>query len=199
MTGSTKDKTTGWLQLDLQAYRALEAQRVSLEESQLDILKRVLGRHDAPVTADGSGGPDRDTRPARASRLRHAAPPPAGWQDTHGHCDRKTGHFRVQLAGHFQFADSQKAAYRLALIWLDKYKPGTLGRLANEPQRRRRIVAASPQDLYPKSPALVKMAEKLTDDWYVDVNLSKEQKLSRLKSACRVAGLVFGEDLIIDL
>jgi hypothetical protein len=124
---------------------------------------------------------------------------PLDWQDPHDETERRTGNYLVQLGERACFAPSQKAAYRLGLIWLEKTRPGLLAALAHAGTRNRRIVAHSPDALYPRSPALAKHAEKLIDDWYVDVNLSKEQKLSRLKTACRHAGLMFGKDLIVDL
>ncbi|MAC88212.1 MULTISPECIES: hypothetical protein [Maricaulis] len=186
----------GWLKLDLDAHRALEAQRVSLQESQLDILKRALLRADSAASVGSTATP----MPRKQAAHSQLKPPPADWHDKFGECDRRTGHFQVQLHEYVQFADSQKAAYRLALIWLEKKYPGTLARLASHPGGRgRRIVAADQETLYTRSPELAKMAEKLTGDWYVDVNLSKEQKLSRLRTACRITGLEFGKDLVVDL
>ncbi len=190
------DEETGWLKLDLDAHRALEARRVSLEESQLDILKRALLRADGTASAGSTAGP-MSRKQAAHSPLKA---PPADWHDKFGECDRRTGHFQVQLHDYVQFADSQKAAYRLALVWMEKTYPGTLARLASHPGGRgRRIVAADQETLYTRSPELAKMAEKLTDDWYVDVNLSKAQKLSRLRTACRITGLEFGKDLVVDI
>ncbi|WP_417479299.1 hypothetical protein [Maricaulis maris] len=190
------NEETGWLKLDLDAHRALEAQRVSLQESQLDILKRALLRADSAASVGSTATP----RPRKQAAHSQLKAPPADWHDKFGECDRRTGHFQVRLHEYVQFADSQKAAYRLALIWLEKKYPGTLERLASHPGGRgRRIVAADRETLYTRSPELAKMAEKLTGDWYVDVNLSKEQKLSRLRTACRITGLEFGKDLVVDL
>ncbi len=266
------------IELDLECYKALESHRQSLDESALDILRRILLSADSPYKAhpaepaersapaggeegnvDG-GAPDRTiptslldrtgstlapdrmrptpppdrtiptlppdrmnptvpldqtgsflprdlARPASAlDRTSPTLPPaylssalPPDWQDPHDGTERRTGNYLVQLGEKACFAPSQKAAYRLGLIWLEKTRPGLLAALARAGTRNRRIVAHSPDALYPRSPALAKHAEKLVDDWYVDVNLSKEQKLSRLKTACRHAGLMFGKDLIVDL
>ncbi|OLF81413.1 hypothetical protein AWH62_01710 [Maricaulis sp. W15] len=187
------------LQLDLDAHQALESQRASLDETQLDILKRVLAAASDRRAVGGDIKPSARPTTPHPLRQEESRPPPGGWQDMAGVSDRKTGDYLVRLNIYAQFAESQKAAYRLALIWLEKQYPGTLHRLADTASRRRRIVARSPQALYPKSPSLVNMAEKLIDDWYVDVNLSRQQKLSRLKIACRIVGLEFGKDLVVDL
>ena len=275
------------IELDLECYKALESHRQSLDESALDILRRILlsadstykGISEGPVERRapagneegniGGGAPYRTSPtlpparlsptspldrtgstlppdrlnstspldrtsptlpPARLSptspldRTGSALPPdrlsptspldrtgstlppdrmssvlPLDWQDPNDETERRTGNYLVQLGEKACFASSQKAAYRLGLIWLEKTRPGLLAVLAQAGTRNRRIVAHSPDALYPRSPALAKHAEKLIDDWYVDVNLSKEQKLSRLKTACRHAGLMFGKDLIVDL
>lgn len=171
------------IKLDLECRKALEAQRQSHAESLEDILRRVLTGRDA------SG---------RATELK-AGPVPVDWLDPYAATERKTGAYRVEMGEMCHFAPSQKAAYRLALIWLEKARPGALARLAGEGSARRRIVAGTPQALFPHSTALVKHAEKLADGWYVDVNLSRDQKVLRLKTACRLAGLEFGKDLIVDL
>ena len=221
------------IELDLECYKALESHRQSLDESALDILRRILlsadstykGISEGPVERRapagneegniGGGAPYRTSPtlpPARLSptspldRTGSTLPPdrlssvlPLDWQDPNDETERRTGNYLVQLGEKACFASSQKAAYRLGLIWLEKTRPGLLAVLAQAGTRNRRIVAHSPDALYPRSPALAKHAEKLIDDWYVDVNLSKEQKLSRLKTACRHAGLMFGKDLIVDL
>jgi hypothetical protein len=214
------------IELDLECYKALESHRLSFDETPLDILRRVLLSADSAshtrqvepsgATQDGrrSEGQDSEGRregldgggtfsgaPGRtgAPSDRMHAPVPSDWQDPNDETERRTGHYLVQMGERACFAASQKAAYRLALIWLEKTSPGLLDRLADAGTRNRRIVAPSPGALYPLSPALAKHAEKLTDGWYVDVNLSKEQKLSRLKTACRLAGMMLGKDLIVDL
>ncbi|MEP3074138.1 hypothetical protein [Maricaulis sp.] len=239
------------IELDLECYKALESHRQSLDESALDILRRILlsandtykecpaepAERSAPARGDegsiGGGAPDRTSPTLSPDHMSPTLPPdrtgptlspdhitsalprdhitsalppdhlasalPPDWQDPNDETERRTGNYLVQLGDKACFASSQKAAYRLGLIWLEKTRPGLLAALAHAGTRNRRIVAHSPDALYPRSPALAKHAEKLIDDWYVDVNLSKEQKLSRLKTACRHAGLMFGKDLIVDL
>lgn len=201
------------IELDLECYKALECHRQSLDETLLDILRRVLLSADSDLHArqveaggyaaseDAAGKRTSASAPGRTgltSGPMHASVPP-DWQDPNDETERRTGHYLVQMGDRACFAASQKAAYRLALVWLEKTAPGLLDRLAGAGTRNRRIVAPSPGALYPRSPTLAKHAEKLVDGWYVDVNLSKEQKLSRLKTACRLAGVMFGKDLIVEL
>lgn len=178
------------IELDLECYKALEARRISLDESLLDILRRVLA---APTESMQTGQDRAGHSPAVLGS------PPAGWHDDEGMVSRRTGHYRVQMGEHCRYAGSQKSAYRLGLLWLSKQNPDLLDALSKEGTSRRRVVARSPNELYPGSPGLAKHAEKLTDGWYVDVNLSREQKLSRLRTACRLVGVEFGKDLIVDL
>lgn|GEM_PF-1977550 len=201
------------IELDLECYKALESHRVSLDETPLDILRRILlSAHSAsparPVDPGGAARGESMAGSLKPSGARDQAGLPSGpvgssvppdWRDPNDETERRTGNYLVQMGDRACFAASQKAAYRLALIWLEKTSPGLLDRLAGSGTRNRRIVAPSPEALYPRSPALAKHAEKLVDDWYVDVNLSKEQKLSRLRTACRLAGVMFGKDLIVDL
>ncbi|WP_203291700.1 hypothetical protein [Maricaulis parjimensis] len=170
------------IELDLGLHKALEAHRTSLDESQTDILRRVLAN--APLPADPSPP---------------SAPIPHDWLDMEETAGRQTGRYRVRLHDREYFAGSQKSAYRLALIWLAKTRPDLLDILSKDGTGRRRVVARSPEALYPRSPQLTKHAEKLCDGWYVDVNLSREQKLARIKTACRLAGLEYDKDLIVEL
>ncbi len=172
------------IELDLEMHKALEAQRVSLEESQADILRRILRQAPAPQVRT----------PAAA-----ATPLPHDWLDPEETGGRRTGHYRIRLHDREYIAGSQKSAYRLALIWLERTRPGLLERLSKEGSGRRLPVARSPGALYPRSPQLTKHAEKLCDGWYVGVNLSREQKLMRIKTACRLAGLDHDKDLVVEL
>ena len=177
---------TAVIELDLDMHKALEAQRLSLEESQTEILRRILLQYPAPSTHAAAA-------PTSATAIPH------DWLDHEDTGGRRTGHYRVRLHDKEFFAGSQKSAYRLALVWLEKTRPGLLDILSKDGTGRRRVVARSPEALYPRSPQLTKHAEKLCDGWYVDVNLSREQKLMRIKTACRLAGLEYDKDLVVEL
>ena len=92
-----------------------------------------------------------------------------------------------------------KAAYISCLRKLTERDPQFLVRLSEKTTRSRRIVAQNPRDLYFRRPELSKQfASRLTDQWWVDTNLSRQQCEQRLKTACDVAGLQFGDSLVLD-
>ena len=95
--------------------------------------------------------------------------------------------------------DSLKAAYMDCLRRLAELDPQLLERLSEETTKARRIVARRPEDLYLKNPKLAeKFAVQLTDQWWVDINLSRSQCEQRLKTVCEVTGIGFGSDLVLD-
>ena len=82
---------------------------------------------------------------------------------------------------------------------LAELDPQILERLFEKPTKARRIVARRPEDLYLKTPRLAKEhAARLTDQWWVDTNLSRPQCVQRLKTACEVAGIEIGNELVLD-
>lgn len=156
------------LKLDLEAHKLLESQRQSLDETQLSILKRVLRN------AERASTPNRRPTPVRPTR--------------------ETGRYRVQLGARQIITGSQKAAYMQLLTWLDDAYPGLFERLALTPGKRgRRIVARSAAALYPKADLQV-YAEPIKEGWFADLNLSREQKVQRLRQACAETGLTYGVD-----
>ena len=89
---------------------------------------------------------------------------------------------------------SQKAAYTQLLEWLNEARPGLFETLAQKPSSRgRRIVARSKAALYPKADLQVH-AQSIASGWFADLNLSKLQKIQRLRKACAEAGLTYGVD-----
>jgi len=155
----------GWIKQKLEAHKLIEAARLDLGETQLSIIKRALRAAIKPGPA---------TAPRRAST------------------PRETGKYLVRLGDRQSFAGSQKQAYLTLLSWLSERSPGLLDALGREETRRgRRIVARSPQELYPRQ-GLDRYAEALCDGWWADLNLSKDQKQQRLRIACRLAGVSYG-------
>lgn len=72
-----------------------------------------------------------------------------------------------------------------------------LDKFRNESGRSRRYVANSPEDLYPGRPHLSHFSKELAPGWWVGTNYNARDIESILKKACRVAGLRWGEDLIL--
>ena len=65
--------------------------------------------------------------------------------------------------------------------------------------RRRNHVAQRPEDVYPGQPQLLKYVVEIVPGWYVGTNISNRDKTRLLEAACKVAGLRFGVDLVVDL
>lgn len=163
------------IDLDLEAHKLIESLRLSLSESRLEIVKRAL-RSAAKAAAPGV-------------MITSAAPVP----------ERRTGTFPVTLGGSSVLATSQKDAYKKVLNWLADRDETFLSRLGEEISGSRRIVARSHETLYPRKPQLAhKLSpELLRDGWYVDLNLSKDQKIKRLMTACAITGLEYGKDVVV--
>ncbi|WP_300527250.1 hypothetical protein [Maricaulis sp.] len=188
---------TARVELDLESFKSVEQLRQSVDETHLDIIKRALMiAHDhqtgigqaGQLVSQPSGQPQ--SAIATSDSLRVFFPD--------YECTRSTGPRLVSLEGKYIYAGSQKSAYKGVLRWLGDRNPGLLERLSREEVRGRRIVAAAPARLYPRSPHLAKTAESLVDGWFVDINLSKQQKLTRIKIACHLAGLHYGQHVEID-
>jgi hypothetical protein len=89
--------------------------------------------------------------------------------------------------------------YKRLLLLIHADNSDFLSELAEQPVRRGRIVSKDKQALYQTSPHLAEQyAEKLTDDYWYDTNLSTDQTKSRIRLACGVAGLDYGDDVRLD-
>ena len=160
------------IEIDLQVHRAIEAQRTAFTQTENDILRQVFN-----ITE--SSTPPLPHDPAESPR--------------------RTGRYAFVLLGDGVEERSLKAAYMSCLRKLADLEPRILERLAGKPTRARRIVARKASDLYLRKPELAeKFAARLTGPWWVDTNLSRQQCEKRLRTACEVAGLKFGSDLVLD-
>lgn len=161
------------VEIDIDVHRAIEAQRTSFEESQNEILRRLLR-----VGNEGVDLPD---------------PPPSIPRT------RRTGKFAFRLHGKRIEARSLKDAYLGCLRALAESEPRFLDKLGALSTRARRIVAREPEDLFLRKPELArKFAVPLCRGWWADTNLSRQQCENRLKLACDVAEITFGRDLVLE-
>ena len=161
--------------IDVDVHRVIELARISFDESENDILRRLL------LTLKAR---------RRAATSHRARPDPAS------PVIRSRGLWSVELKGERTPAANMKDAYRLLLIRLDDLVPGFLDRFAEERGRSRRFVARKVAELYPASPHLARdHAQHLKDDWYFDTNLSADQVAARARIAARIAGLRYGADV----
>jgi hypothetical protein len=65
--------------------------------------------------------------------------------------------------------------------------------------RKRRYLARTKEELYPGSPHLAVNAYQLRPGWWCDTHASKAGIARRIRMACDVAGVRYGEDLIVNL
>ena len=95
-----------------------------------------------------------------------------------------------------------KEAMLIVLRELASRDSSFLERCAHHPDaqgRKRRYIARTPDDLYPDRPDLRDYHEVLPGGWVVSTNQNNVLKLTLIKLAVDVAGLAFGEDLVVDL
>ncbi len=161
--------TTG-INIDIDVHRAIEARRKSFDQSQNSILREVFGL------------PSAATKPSpKPPRVGHA------------------GKYTYVLLGDRVEEGTLRDAYRGCLLKIASRDPQFLEQLSRKATRSRRIVARNPKDLYLASPHLSeKFAERLVDHWWIDMNLSRQQCIQRLRIACQVINIGFGNDLILD-
>lgn len=96
-----------------------------------------------------------------------------------------------------------KEALRIILQQLQKADPNFLERLSRDPRcigRSRRTLARRREDLYPRRPDLqAAQSVEIADGWFLGTNTSTRQKVAILRAAADVAGLKFGEDIVVYL
>ncbi len=79
---------------------------------------------------------------------------------------------------------------------LAREDPAFMERFASKTRSRsRNLVARKRTDLFLKTPHLINQSEKLKNGWWLGKNLSTEQILKHIKTACEVAGVRFGSEL----
>lgn len=64
--------------------------------------------------------------------------------------------------------------------------------------RSRNHIARTPAEIYPARPDLARAAE-IAPGWLVGLNIANREKMRIIREACRVAGIKFGTEVIIDL
>lgn len=93
-----------------------------------------------------------------------------------------------------------KDAMVIVLRELAKADPSFLERCSRHPGfqgSKRHYIARTPQELYPHRPDLSQYHEQLPGGWVVATNLNNVLKMSVIRAACEVAGLVFGKDVVV--
>jgi hypothetical protein len=64
--------------------------------------------------------------------------------------------------------------------------------------RARNHIARSPEEIYPARPDLARAAN-IGGDWLVGLNIANREKIRIIREACRVVGLNFGSDVVIEM
>tara|TARA_R110002072_G_scaffold184147_3_gene340554 strand:- start:92 stop:598 length:507 start_codon:yes stop_codon:yes gene_type:complete len=161
------------IQIDLDVYKMIEAERLDFAENHNDILRRKYVSGTPATTQIGIAASDNVGA-------------------------RVTGKFSFTYNSE-QFSEgSLKAAYKKCLLLITDDFPSFLARLSEKETPARRIVSQDPKKLYKSSPHLAdEHAEKLNDTYWYDTNLSTQQTISRLRTACEVAGITFGTTLAL--
>jgi len=179
------EETMRSIDIDLEVHRRIEAERCSLEESECAILRRLLG-------IDGQTEAD-----AEQAAFKPNPPQTIGTALAVG--SRTTGQWSVRWENESYLARNLREAYLTALSKIAQHQPRSMDKLASEGSGRRRIVARSARELYPRSPHLADYLRNWHQlgEWYVDLNLSRAQAAKRIRRACAFAGLRYGDRLVI--
>lgn len=97
---------------------------------------------------------------------------------------------------------SAKDAMVIVLRELAKEDPAFLERCSLHPNaqgRKRRYIARTPEELYPDREDLRDLRAELPGGWWVATNLNNVLKGTIVRLAAEVAGLAFGQDLVVEI
>lgn len=100
----------------------------------------------------------------------------------------------------FAYANAKEAMV-MALKELSKGDPTFLQRCAQHPDcygKKRKYIARKTEELYPDRPDLREYHSILPGGWLVATNLNNNLKLSIIKAAAQVAGLIYGKDVLVE-
>ena len=152
---------TKTIKIDIEVHRAIESRRQSFAQSENDILREVFGIPTEP--------PQPPSPPKRPRRRHHRG---------------ITGRYAFVLLGERVEEDSLEGSVHELSATARGARATDLRAALREAYKGRRIVARRPEDLYLKTPELAeKFAVQLTDQWWVDTNLSRLQCEKRFKTA----------------
>jgi len=104
------------------------------------------------------------------------------------------------LHGENHVCQNMKTAFVEIFTKLAQQDSQFLSRCANDSNfvgRTKRHLARSQNEVHPNRPDLA--VAKLPDGWYINTHTSNAKKTKLLMSACSVAGIIFGKDLIIKI
>ena len=140
----------------------------------------------------------REAGPARSRSGRSKQIPTKSASDGPTAADQRTsGRFWYQFGGQ---RESFRSGVELIVAVFDKlaaHHPTLLERYSTKHRgRTRRYVARTRDDLY-DIPEMRKHGKRMKCGWWIDTNCSNAQKESRIKKACKIVGIRYGQDLIV--
>lgn len=167
--------------VDVEIHKVIEAERRSFDESENNILRRLLLGDSRKSTHE---------KPEKPTLI--GAPLSVG--------KRRTGNWSVEIFSKRIDAKNLKEAYATFVFELSQSQSNLLETLANISLGSRQIVANTPKGLYPKSPHLAEPSRNnfcKIGDWYLDLNLSEAQAASRLRRIASEAGVNYGSEAAV--
>ena len=148
------------------------------------------------------------TKPYRALTTFPAPPPRPSVETAPGHrrpSSRASESLRsgtlVLLGKTYEYSNAKEAMLTV-LRELALREASFLERCAQHPDaqgRKRRYIARTPEAPYPDRPDLHGYHAVLPGGWVAATNLNNVLKVTLIRLAADVAGLVFGEDIVVDL
>jgi len=110
----------------------------------------------------------------------------------------RQGKYSFELLGECGSADTLGDLLVGALRSLAELDNRFLPKLAEKKARTRRLVARNPVDIYPNNKPLAHYSKIVCDGWWVGTNYSRQDVIRILSTACRVAGINWNEDLLVN-
>lgn len=149
------------IEIDLDVHRAIENARTDFSQSENAILRLLLALDTKPV--------EYRAKPRQA---------------------RSSGAYSVVLGGRPIEANTLKELLRRSMLYLARVRPRFLETVATHATRRgRRLIARTPEALYPSSPHLAGLAEKVDGQWWYDTNVNRQQVQAYIRALCEMAGI----------
>ena len=171
---------------------------VTLIPVESDVLVRLLELRERP--SESFDNLLRRVLPHRRETGQECGHPDGPLTNTGSHGHDGHGRIRYTVLGRGRAAPDATAAMIDIIATLSQGRPDFFERLAPRVRgRTRNHLARSRIDVYPERPDLAQYVREVAPGWHIGCNISNREKEAILRAACKVAGLRFGCDLVIDL
>ncbi|MEM6474778.1 MAG: hypothetical protein AAF687_01285 [Pseudomonadota bacterium] len=174
------------IEIGIAVHKAIENARRSFDQTEDEILQDLLS---APRQESSQGSADPSSESV-ASLIE--APIAVG--------SRSTGNWSTKVGRRLFAAQNLREAYITAINALHEADSSFLSKFSEEGNDRRRFVAREPEALYPHSRHLAQPHRNnwhRIDDWYVDLNVSRDQVAKRIRRAATLTGRRYGSNVVI--